>query len=163
LCFFGLGELGFGLGFGELGFGLGLEELGAGLGVVVVELGVGVVVAGVEVDVLEGDVDESLVPDADGLDEGLPLAGVKDEAAVLNSDADEMASAAGAWLAADASVFAGVSGHVAEIVPWLLASAACNSANMLQPTNAKPASAPAAAGLSISALTCESSCAFWLR
>jgi len=56
-----------------------------------------------------------------------------------------------------------MSGHAELITDWLLASAACNSANMLQPMNAKPDSAPSAAGLRIRALTCESSCAIWLR
>jgi hypothetical protein len=168
---FGLGELGFGLG--ELELGLGFGELGFGLGVVV-ELGVGVVVAGVD-DVLEEDEDEDVEADVDvpGLDERLLLSDLRDDADVLadlNRDADEVASAAAdSWLAAlvvaaDNCVLAGISGHDAELmIDLLLASAACSSANMLQPMNAKPDSAPSAAGLTISALTCESSCAVWLR
>lgn len=133
---FGLGELGFGLGELDvgLGFGVGVAvELG-----VVVELGVGLVVADVDDEALD---DEDVAADVDvvGLDEGLALpdvladaellvllvaalAGVADERADLNSDADELASAAAAsWLAAlvvaaDSFVLFGMSGHDAELM-----------------------------------------------
>jgi hypothetical protein len=172
------------LGFGldELGFGVGeldLEELGVGLGLgVVVALGLGVVAG---VDDAAPDEDEDAVPEADavGLDEGLSLVDVAGELADLvdfadepdlSGDAEELASAAvlSCWaallVAADSTVLLGMSGHAAELMfDLLLASATCSSANMLQPMNAKPVSAPIAAGLRISALTCESSCTVWLR
>ena len=136
---------------------------------------------------LEGE-DVTFELDAVGLEEGLPvaelsddadvlavtdeladLAGVADELADVNGEAEELASAAaGAWLAAvfvapESTVLFGMSGHAELMIDCELASAACSSANMLQPMNAKPVSAPSAAGLSISALTCVPSCAFWLR
>jgi len=178
----GVAFLGFGLelGFGEeeLGFGLGLEELGVGLGVVV-ELGLGVVVAGVDDAAPDEDVDAEVV----GLDDGLSLVDVAGELADFvdfadlavvdddgfNGDAEELASAAARsclaalLAAAESTVLLGMSGHAELMTDWLLASAACSSANMLQPMNAKPVSAPSAAGLRISALTCESSCTVWLR
>lgn len=137
----GVTFLGFGLG--ELGFGLGELDVGLGDGVGVtvelgeaVELGVGVVVAEVDDEVFDEEevaagvdvvgLDEGLsLPDADVLGEGdvlvLLVAGVADELADLNRDADEMASAAaGPWLAAlvvaaDSFVFFGMSGHDAEM------------------------------------------------
>ena len=174
----------FGFGLDELGFGVGelvLEELGVGLGLgVVVVLGLGVVVAGVE-DAAP-DEDEDAVPEVDvvGLDEGLSLVDVAgeladladfaDDVVDLSGDAEELASAAArsCWaallVAAESTVLLGMSGHAAELMlDLLLASAACSSANMLQPMNAKPVSAPTAAGLRISALTWESSCTVWLR
>jgi hypothetical protein len=163
LCFFGLGVwLGFGLGELDVGLGFGEGEL---------ELGFG-----------EGDPDELEwgEDDAAGLDEWLALADTVGEGdllllavavgelADLNRD-EELASAAVWWLVAsfvadDSVVLFGMIRHsVGFAVDWLLASAECNSANALQPMNANPTSAPTAAGLSINALTCESSCAFWLR
>jgi hypothetical protein len=178
VTFLGFGFLGFGLD--ELGFGEGeldLEVLGVGLGVVVV-LGLGVVVAGVD----DAAPDEDVEPEADvvGLDEGLSLVDVADELAGLvdfadepadlSFDAEELASAAersclaALLVAPESTVLLGMSGHAAELmIDLLLASAACSSANILQPMNAKPVSAPIAAGLRISALTCESSCTVWLR
>jgi hypothetical protein len=160
LCF-GLGEwLGFGVG--ELDVLLGVGE-GEPLGVLEgLGLGVAVAVADADLDVL--GLDEGLTL-ADVLGEGdvLPLA---DELADLNRDAEDPVSAADSWFAArfvaeDNVVLFGISRHTADLlVDWLLASAVCNSTNRLHPMNAKPASAPTAAGLSISALTCESSCAF---
>jgi hypothetical protein len=174
LCFVGLGVwLGFGLGEVELGLGVGEGDLE-------VELGVG------EGEVVVDDFGSGVPEDdvAVALDEGLPLAdvlgeadlllladvlGLADELADLNGE-EELASAApGPWLVAsfvadDSAVLFGISPHTADfLVDWLLASAACSSANVLQPIKANPASAPTAAGLSINALTCESSSAFWLR
>jgi hypothetical protein len=159
-----LGELGFGLGLGELGFGLGVG----------VKVGVGVVVAGVDDEALDEDEDVDVVAEVDaaGLDDELLLSDLRDVAdglADVSRDAEVLASAAArSWsaalvVAAERTVLFGMSGHAALITDWLLASAACNSANMLQPMNAKPVSAPSAAGLRIRALTCGSSCAFWLR
>jgi hypothetical protein len=134
---FGLGELGFGLG--ELDVGLGFGVLGFGLGVVV-ELGVGVVVAVVDDEAPDEDEELAAGVEVVGLDEGLSLsdlrddadvlgepdllvlpvadlAGAADELADLNRSADELASAAaGSWLAApvvaeDSSVLLGMSGH----------------------------------------------------
>jgi len=176
--FLGFGFLGFGLD--ELGFGdgeLDLDVLGVGLGVVEV-LGLGVVVAGV--DDAAPDEDELAEAEVVGLDEGLSLVDVAgeladlvdfaDEPADLSRDAEELASAAARsslaalLAAAESTLLLGMSGHVAELMTdSLLASAACSSVNMLQPMNAKPVSAPIAAGLRISALTCESSCTVWLR
>ena len=176
----GVAFLGLGLGLDELGFGVGeldLEELGVGLGVVDV-LGLGVVVAGVDDSVPDEDEDVAAEADVVGLDEGLSLVDVAgeladlvdfaDELADVIGDADELASVAArsclaALLAAllvasESTVLLGMSGHAEVMIDLLLASAACSSANMLQPMNAKPVSAPNAAGLRISALTCESSC-----
>jgi hypothetical protein len=168
----GLDLLGFGLGLGELGFGLGLGELGFGLGVVE-ELGVGVVVADVDDEALDEDDDVVAEVDAAGLEDELLLSDLREVADGLDDvsrDAEVLASAAArSWSAAlvvadERTVLFGMSGHAAELITdWLLASAACNSENMLQPMNAKPVSAPSAAGLRIRALTCGSSCAFWLR
>jgi hypothetical protein len=156
-----------------------LEELGDGLGVVVV-LGLGVVVAGVDDAAPDEEDDVVAEPDGVGLVEGLSLAEVADELADLadcadepaglSGDAEELASVAARscfaalLAAAESTVLLGMSGQAAELmIDLLLASAACSSANMLQPMNAKPVSAPIAAGLRISALTCKSSCTVWLR
>ena len=112
-----------GAGLDELGFGLGLGELGFGLGVVV-ELGLGVVVAGDDDDEPDED-DEAAEVDVLGLDDGLSLSDLRedaDELADLSKDAEELSSAAaGAWSAAlvladDSTVLLGMSGHVAELM-----------------------------------------------
>jgi hypothetical protein len=132
-----------GFGFGELD----LEELGVGLGVAV-ELGVGVVVSGLDDPALEGEdaaaeLDAADEPDVPGLDEGLSLADLPDDADVLaeadllvladltrvaderadlNGLAEELASAsADLWSAAlfvapESSALAGMSGHAAELM-----------------------------------------------
>jgi hypothetical protein len=132
----GVADLGFGF-FEELGFGLGVAEL-VGLADVV-ELGVGVVVSGVDDPALEGE-DVPAEVDAVALDEGLSLAellddadalaeaallvladlaGVAEDLADLNADAEELASAAfGSWsaalfLAPESTVLVGMSGHAA--------------------------------------------------
>ena len=113
-------------GFVVLGAGLdelGLGELGFGLGVVV-ELGLGVVVAGDDDDEPDED-DEAAEVDVLGLDDGLSLSDLRedaDELADLSKDAEELSSAAaGAWSAAlvladDSTVLLGMSGHVAELM-----------------------------------------------
>ena len=124
-----MGELGLGLGFGELGFGLGVP--------VEVPLGVGLFVAGVD-DAAEFDEDAEV--DVDGLDDGLPLAelrdaeafavadlladflGLADDLADLNGESDESANAvAERWLAAlfvapESTVLFGMSGQGAELM-----------------------------------------------
>jgi hypothetical protein len=115
---FGLGELGFGLGELDvgLGFGVGVAvELG-----VVVEVGVGVVVVEVDDEALDEDEEVAAEVDAVGLDEGLTLSDLRDDAD-LNRDADELASAARSWLAAlvvaaDSFVVFGMSGQDAELM-----------------------------------------------
>lgn len=76
-----------GFGLEELGFGDGdgLGELGFGLGVPVLELspGVGVVDCGVDVAEPDGEEDAGSELDVAGLDEGLSLAEVRDDAEVL--------------------------------------------------------------------------------
>ena len=76
----------------------------------------------------------------DELGEGLPLSDGLGEADELadRSSAEELASAdAGSWLVAlfvadDSTVFFGISRHSADLVlDRLLASAVCNSANVL--------------------------------
>jgi hypothetical protein len=179
---FGADELGVGLGEVELGFGDGVDEseLSEGDGLVVVA-GDDVLAAdedgGAELDVLALDVlglDDGLaldaLTDAEELaddDELADLLGDRDGCADLSRDADELAKSApgvpvaGFVTAAESTVLFGTSGHAADwMIEWLLASAAWSSLNVLQPIRTKPASAPSAAGLRSSALTCASSCAF---
>ena len=132
------------LGFGEwLGVGEGELDvlLGVGEGELDVLLGVGEGELGFGLGVPEEEGDLLLVLDAVGLDEGLPLAdlrdadvpsetdllladlfGVADELADLSCDAEEPASAAaGSWFTAlfvadDSFVVFGISRHTADLV-----------------------------------------------